>query len=544
MFMKHIRNKILSGFLTLAFVMGCDTDELHELNIDPQAVNEIDLNFLFTAAAQSSASNGNSGDNRYTDWRTNIGFTSAVIQQLGNNGGIIDAGDKYLENLDAVTAPWNFFYTDQLKNLAEIIRQTGEGGFAEGMNLNLRQAARILRVFNFHRLTDWYGAIPYFNANKGISGTFFPEYDNQSAIYIDMLKELDEASAALSASNPDEGFARADIIYDGDIAKWKKFGYSLMLRLAMRVSNVAPDLTNTYVAKAVAGGPFDSNDDNAWVPMSEESLWSTQNGISRAFYPGDGGQPAYLSRTLIDFLKGTDPNSTADDDPRLMILSGGIAEWTATEFIPKNTNPLEQKGFPNGADQQMLNAIEGKQVVAADTYSRINFHMLQRDEPYMLMNYAEVELLLAEAAERGLGGLSAGDAEGHYNDGVRAAMQMFIPYAQGDADVIAAFTVTDPEVDAYLATYPYGVHKPALEMIGEQMWVSKFFNWWDAWSDWRRTGYPQLTPVNYPGNVTGGTIPRKLRIPLAEVAANPNYQTGATMPDALTTRVWWDGGQE
>src|SRR5690606_19105138 len=162
--------------------------------------------------------------------------------------------------------------------------------------------------------------------------------------------------------------------------------------------------------------------------------WSTQNGISRAFYPGDGGQPAYLSRTLIDFLKGTDPNSTADDDPRLMILSGGIAEWTATEFIPKNTNPLEQEGFPNGADQQMLNAIEGKQVVAADTYSRINFHMLQRDEPYMLMNYAEVELLLAEAAERGLGGLSAGDAEGHYNDGVRAAMQMFIPYAQGDAD--------------------------------------------------------------------------------------------------------------
>src|SRR5690606_17662806 len=144
-------------------------------------------------------------------------------------------------------------------------------------------------------------------------------------IYTDLWKELDEASAAISASNADEGVAAADLIYDGDIAQWKKFGYSLMLRLAMRVSNVAPAMAETYVSKAVAGGVFSSNDDNAWVPMSlTPSEWTNQNGISRAFASGDGGQPTTLSKPLVDLLKGADPNSAADDDPRLMIISGGV----------------------------------------------------------------------------------------------------------------------------------------------------------------------------------------------------------------------------
>lgn len=535
--MKQFRNRILCGLLTLGLVAGCDTEELHELNVNPQAVNEMDLNFLFTAVELSSASNGFSGDNRYTDWRTNIGFTAAAIQQLANNGGLINAGDKYFENSDAVNPPWNFFFSDQLKNIEEILRQTGPGGYAEGEHHNMVQAARVMRVFNYHRLTDWYGAIPYFEANKGIEGTFFPEYDNQSEIYPDMLNELEEAAAAFDESAPDQGFAKADIIYDGDLGKWRRFAYSLMLRLAMRVSNVAPDLTSQYVPKAIAGGPMESNDDNAIVPMDlGPSVWVNQNGISRAMYPGDGGEVAFLSKRLVDFLKGADPNSVADDDPRLMVLSGGIAKWTATEFIPINEDPLAQKGYPNGGDAQIINAMEGRDVVPTETYSRINFKLLQLDEPYMLMNYAETELLLAEAAERSIGGLTPAEAEAHYNEGVRAAMQMYTVYDP-------TLEVSDAEVDTYLAQYPYGYKNP-LEMIGEQLWVSKFLNWWDAWSDWRRTGYPVLVPVNYPGNVTNGTIPRKLKIPLTEIAANPNYATGATMPDELTTRVWWDGGSE
>ena len=105
----------------------------------------------------------------------------------------------------------------------------------------------------------------------------------------------------------------------------------------------------------------------------------------------------------------------------------------------------------------------------------------------------------------------------------------------------ATFTVSDGAVATYLATYPYaGSPDAKLEMIGNQLWLSKFLNWWEAWSDWRRTGYPELTPVNFSGNVTNGTIPVRLRYQNGEVAINPNYAAGATLPDDPTTKVWWD----
>jgi hypothetical protein len=535
--LKYLGKLSLGALVMLVPLAGCDTEELHNLNVNPQAVLQMDLNYLFTAAELGIASNGSSGDNRFTDWRTNIGMASYAIQHLANAGGGIAPGDRYTEDFETSSAPFEFYYNDQLKNIAEILRQTGPQGYAAGKHENMRNAARILRAFTFHRLTDMYGRIPYSEANQGMEGTYFPKYEKQSDIYRDLFRELEEASAALNAANPDEGFAKADIIYGGDIARWKRWGYSLMLRLAMRVSNVAPDLTSQYVTKAVAGGVFTSNADNVWIRMAAgPSQWINQNGISRAFYPGDGGQPSYLSKTLVDFLKGADPNSVADDDPRLMILSGGIADWTATEWKPINTDPLAQKGMPNGQDQSMLDALEGRPVNQVQTYSRINFKLLQLDDPYMIMNYGEVELLLAEALQRGIGSGISGTAESHYNAGVKASMQMYTPFDP-------TLAVSDEQVAAYLARYPYGVAKAPLPMIYEQLWVNKFFNWWEAWADWRRTGYPQLTPTNYPGNVTNGVIPRRLRYPATEAAGNPNFSE-ATQPDTFTNRVWWDGGQD
>ncbi len=543
--MKYNNKLLLSGLLSVALLTGCNTDELQDLNINPQAVTQINLNFLFTAAQLGAASGGSSGDNRYIDWRTNIGMCSMAIQQIANAGGGIAPGDKYTENVETFTAPWDFIYGDQLKNLAEVLKQTDVGGFDEGNKVNTRNAARILRAFLYHRLTDYYGSIPYSDALTATrpGGSFFPTYDKQKAVYTDLLKELDEASAALNASNPDEGFAAADLYFKGDIAKWKRWGYSLMLRLAMRISNVDAATANTYVAKAVAGGVMTSNADNVIVPMAlAPSEWTNQNGISRAFAPGDGGQPTYLSKTLVDWLKGDDQNSVADDDPRLMIISGGIIDWAPGSVTIINADPLAQKGMPNGYDPTTLAEFEGLPpggvVDQAKTYSRINTLMLDDDDPYMLMNYGEVKLLLAEAAERGIGGLSAGAAAGHYNDGVRASCQMYTIYD-------ASLTASDAAIDAYLAKYPYtGSANQKLEMIGEQLWVNKFFNWWEAWADWRRTGYPVLVPVNYPGNETGGTIPQRLKYPVSETAGNPNFSAGATSPNLYTTKVWWAGGPE
>ncbi|HNR43311.1 MAG TPA: SusD/RagB family nutrient-binding outer membrane lipoprotein [Bacteroidales bacterium] len=535
--MKHILKLAMSILLILIFTAGCDTDELHNLNINPNAVTEIDMNFFMTTAILGMASAGPLVDNRNTDY-TNLGFAGHAIQHFAGTG--TSAGDKYFE--ENISNVWQYFYRDSPKYAAEIIKQTGPGGIYEGKQVNTRSAARIIRPFWMHRLTDFYGNIPYSEAHRGIEGIYQPKYDKQKDIYIDCLKELDEACAAFNASDMDyPNFAKADFLFHGDVEKWKKFGYSLMLRLAMRVSNVDPGLAANYVTKAVAGGTMAGNGDNAWAQMAMGPYnWVNQNGLSRSLWPGDGGlwSSNLFSKTFIDILKGSDPSSTADDDPRLYIFTQGPIKWSATDLgVILEPDPLKWIGLPVGYDASMINNEYGggNPVTPYEHFCAINTKMLRIDAPYLLMYAAESEFLKAEAILRNIGTVP-GTAQSHYEAGVRLAMQMYTP-------LDPSFTVTDARVDTYLSQYPYD-EANALEQIGTQLWISKFLMWWDSWSDWRRTGYPVLVEVNYPGNATGGKIPRKFLYPPAEAAGNPNFADGATKPDKMTTRVWWDGGSD
>jgi hypothetical protein len=225
-----------------------------------------------------------------------------------------------------------------------------------------------------------------------------------------------------------------------------------------------------------------------------------------------------------------------------MVLSGGIALWGLYAWEPIDTDPLNQLGVPPGYYQYEVETILNKPGMNPDsTFSRINYLMLDLDDPYMLMNYAEVEFLQAEAIERGIGTGITGTAEEHYNAGVRAAMQMYTPFDP-------SLTVSDAAVNAYLAIYPYGGggvtgNESRLEQIGWQMWVSKFFNWWDAWCDWRRTEYPPLVAhTSHPAPVTGGSIPVRLPYPNIEIETNPNFNQADH--NNYTSPVWWDGGTE
>jgi hypothetical protein len=267
-----------------------------------------------------------------------------------------------------------------------------------------------------------------------------------------------------------------------------------------------------------------------------------------------------LSKTFVDVLKGADPTDPSDDDPRLMILNDGIGPWGSdgwdtskkvtytnngkTVIFSYRTNPVDQRGMPSGLYQDAQAALLGvTQFLADTTYSHISPYMLDYDDPYLIMAYAEVEFLLAEAAERGIAGLSSTEAAGHYDDGVEAAMQMYEPFFANNEDGPTG-EVTKAQVDAYLLKYPYSNdHDTALEQIGTQLWASKFMNWWDAWCDWRRTGFPTLVEhTDDPNNVTGGKIPVRLRYPTTETVASPNFNQDAK--NNYTTPVWWDGGPE
>ena len=541
--MKHILTLFLSALFILAMTAGCDTEELHDMNINPNAVQQIDMNYFMTSMLLSESNNG-LRDDRYTDWRTNLGTCAHVIQQLAttSTGGLGSDGDKYMDNYpEGFNAPWDHMFEGDLRHAQEIITQTGEGGFYQDRMINTRCVARICRALTFHRLTDWYGSIPYTEAIKGLDGIFQPHYDKQKDIYMDLLKELDEACAEFNASDADyAAFKAADFVYKGDVAKWKKFGYSLMLRLAMRISNVDAATAATYVNKAIAGGTMVDNSDN-WVSTMAigPSEWTNQNGISRGMYPGDGGSWSgmLLSKTLIDKLKGPNTASTADDDPRLKIFTKGPIEWTANDLgTVLEPDPTKWLGLPNGVDGAMLTTIWGGSITPYQKYCAMHTLLLQDDEPYMsILNAAEVYFLKAEAKVRGIGSISE-TAQSLYEAGVKLAMQQYTVYD-------ASFAVTDAQVATYLATYPYNT-ATGLEQIGTQLWLSKWMNWWDSWSDVRRTGYPVLTPTNYPGNATGGVPLQRLTIPYYEASGNPNYAAGATQPETLTTKVWWAGGPQ
>lgn len=513
--MKYLNKLLVLVAICMIPMSGCNNEDLTDLNINPTAANQIDWKFMLTRGLVQAA------ENRYINGRVHLNLASGLIQHMATLqvGGERGSGDKYMRHLDSFNAYQDRVYEEALKTIAEIIRQTGP----EGTNpdwTNLHHVAQVLYILPMHIMTDLYGNVPYSEANRGVDGIFFPKYDSQQSIYMDMLDKLDKAAAAIG-TGPDE-LGSADLMYEGDLTKWKKLANSLMLRLGMRISNVDPAAAETYVKKAISGGVMESNLDMAWIQMaSGPSQWFNQNGISRAMIPDDWGANNMMSKTLIDFLRDK-------GDPRLMIYTSGIGFWEG----PFEDDPALQKGMPNGYDSETIKEYEGTTdpVNRETTYSRLNPKLLDTEDPFIFMTYAEVEFLLAEATLKGWKTGGAATVAEHYEKGVRGAMKQWFIFDE-------TFVVNDGQVDTYLAANPFD---GTLNMVAEQHWAANFLQWYEAYSNWRRTGLPVLTPTNYNGNVSGGQIFRRIEYNTVELASNPNMSEGMTTPDDVMTRIWWD----
>jgi hypothetical protein len=204
-------------------------------------------------------------------------------------------------------------------------------------------------------------------------------------------------------------------------------------------------------------------------------------------------------------------------------------------FTLGDTTGTHQLGLPNGLD-----VVPGATPI--NLYSVPNTLTYQSTSPLIIVTYAEVEFLKAEAEERGwVTGTPAVD----YALGQAAAIQQMSLYN-------AAFTPTAGEVLAYQTANPYpsgGTLDQKLNQIYTEMWIlmATTYNGMEGWTDWRRTGYPALTPVNYAGNATGGTIPRRLIYPIEQItldAAGYKQATTHMGGDLFTTKMWWDGGNK
>jgi len=521
---------IVLAIATLFLGAGC-TKDFQEINTDPVAYgpSTFDPNYTLTTAQLTYTG---SIDFSYDTWRGNLIYCSTMMQGLST---VVSywAGDKYILNEGYTSAYWGNgavgAYIEQVRPIVDVVEFTkGQQKYS-----NVHQIARIWKALIFARLTDLYGDVPYSQAGKGYYTSIFnPKYDSQQTIYTDLLKEVEEATNALNASNDK---VTGDVIYKGDIEKWKRFGNSLLLRLAMRLVKVDENTAKSYATKVI-GKTMTSNADDAFLLHDTGGDRVTQNRNSQVLL-GDGGQEHYYvkwSKTTIDLMKNT-------ADPRLgkvavtkLYLNDGVK----TQNTNFDANPAVQKGMPNGKD---LSAVAAQNISSDPAYTTIpdysspSPNMLKRNGITFILTYAQTELLLAEAAQRWAVG---GSAATHYNNGIKAGITGLAPYD-------ASMAIPTTAADTYLLANAFNPAS-ALQQINTQYWLqcNLQMDFYETWSNWRRTGFPVLTPVAYPGNATGGTIPRRFPYPVEEAAKNgANYQAAsAAVPggDKLTGRVWWD----
>ncbi|HEY4062030.1 MAG TPA: SusD/RagB family nutrient-binding outer membrane lipoprotein [Puia sp.] len=518
--------KISIGCLLLAVLLvgsGCKKDFV-SINTDPDQITaaQINFNYLFTNAQLQTS--GNTDGNGYEDWRNNLIYSGCMIQHLSSTLSYWD-GDKYLYDGNYNSAYWDQNYPNSIANIVEVMQHVGK----DTTQTNFYQICRIFKAFMFQRLTDMYGDCPYFQAGLGyISGITSPPYDRQQDIYMDLLKELQDAAGRLDPAQKNT-IGAADLLYGGDAVAWKKFAWSEMVRVAMRLSKVDPATAQQWVQTAVQGGVMGGNADNAVVQHQNVTGTSVTNG-SGLILLGNDPNGYRLNKTLVDFLRGS-------GDPRLSYLGTVCADPTKPAD-KGDTSYARQLGQPggydppnNGSPYDLVNAPNwpGDQ----NKYSIVNRYTFARlDAPSFFVTYAETELLLAEAAQRGWIG---GDPATYYTAGVQGAMQQLAAQAGAGPSGNA--------IHAWLTAHPYDpAHGP--EQINDQYWIAGFMDENECFANWRRSGYPMLTPVSYPGNVTGGTIPRRFTYPQSEASSNTaNYNAAVGRlagGDKMTSRVWWD----
>lgn len=521
-YIKQKRGLMLTGMLTAAtMLVSCD-DGFEEMNKNPNALTDPVLENVFTYNIVKTAGTG------YENHRANLIYCGAIVQHFASLNTYW-SGDKYLSNVEYYSAYFDTGYQNQVKEIEQIIALTkGNANLVNKYNI-----ARIWRAYIYSRMTDLYGDVPYSQAGQGyLTNVYSPKYDKQSAIYADLLNELDQASTSLAAGK--DAYGTADPVYASDITKWKRFANSLMLRLGMRLTKVDAASAQTYVKKAIAGGVMQSNDDIAKLKhydTNDNNRNLDGNTLKTQEYDATnlkGKANSKLSKTFIDFLQ----NSA---DPRLPYIATLWQGNADPSTFATSSDPAVQKGLPNGYDNTTIKTlIAGWNDASITAYSEANLnYVASNTAPTMFQTYAEVELLLAEAAVRGWGD---GQAAAHYNKAVTAAISMFSLYG---ADIPAS------SITAYLTKNPFTTvsSDKQMEQIATQYWVVNFLNSYEAFANWRRTGYPVLTPTNYAGNDTGGTIPRRLKYPQSEASKNAAQYNAAIAqqgPDLFTTRVWWD----
>ena len=483
--MQHIFKSLLFVGLVI-FSAGC-TKDFDEINTNPNAPTAVNSGLLLPQIQRDMM-----GTVLGEAW----GIGNIVIQQTAKNQFVNE--DRYLWG--EINGIWNSVY-DNMRDVNNIIIQSE----TKGEN-NYKGIALVMRAWMFSLATDAYGDIPYSEAIRAKEGINYTKYDSQEEIYAGILRDLKDASDLLGTSGE---VVAGDLIYKGDVTKWKKLANSLRVRYLVRISakkDVKADL------QAVAGGLLmESNADNGVYTYLAAAPDQFPNFTNRIGSFNEFRASKKMLDTLVSlgdsrlpiFFRPT-PATEGTANPVYAGLPNGLNDVDALQYNggPQNQSRIGAIYFENAVTTQGLSIAKG-----------------------VVMTYAELQFLLAEAAEKGL--ISGTTAKTYYENGINASFSFYGLTAPANY-----FTQSQVAYE--------GTTQEKLNKIGFQKWVSLFYQGMEAWFDWRRTGIPNIIPG--PSNQNNNLVPVRFRYPTIEQSLNADGYQGAIQrqgPDDLNTKMWY-----
>lgn len=476
-FNKYI-TQVLFLLLGLLSLAAC-TDEFDEVNTDPNVVTEVPADYYLPGSVKAIA------DMLNTNYES-LSCSDNWVQHIAFNGAW--AAPQYYSLDRFRISLFTDMYAGPLMDL-EMLCQTAQ----EEGNQGLYAVGLTLRSFGFQLVTDVFGDVPYTESLLLTSGQSNPAYDEQQVIYHALIDSLDRANTIFSnvdALTIEEGY---DVMYDGSLSKWRRLANSLRVRMLMRIS-AKEDVSEEL--QAMLDNPddyplYESNDHTATYTYGGNGL-GDDYPLALLFEEGSADQGVYISETLVNQLVAT-------TDPR-----------------------LERFALPNSdEDYQGCSHFVAYNNVEEGFFSRIHTDLGAADRTVEFYEYSELQFLLAEAAEKGF---ISQDAETFYNNGVTASC--------------LKFGVSASDAEDYLDNG--GAYSGDLEQIYMEKWVALFMQGFEAWAEYRRTGYPELDLVLY---AELDQIPDRFFYPNVELetnAANLNEAADRMEDgDRLTSSVWW-----
>lgn len=535
--MRKLKYIIVSAILLVTF-SGC-TDGFEEDNQSAYAVTDYlkraDWIFLraYFPQMEKSIYYNNSGGN--WEWQ--------IAQNLNSDlfGGYLTPPTPFNNDRNNINyfmmEGWNgYAFGMYNNNIMKPWLNVKELTYDQKRFLDVYGVALILKVAAMHRSTDLYGPIPY---SKYGAGAVSSEYDSQESVYNQFFAELDEAVGYLNAHlNSAEGninrLTTSDLIYKGDYVKWIQWANSLRLRLAIRISKVNPAKAKLEGEKAMANpyGVIERNSQNVNVPTAKM------------------GHPlAVVAYDYNDTRMSADMESilTGLNDPRLSRYF-----TKATDSDPNIKG--KYRGIRQGINMTSKE-LRVKYSNVGEMYSLNNRYVT----PITLMTASEVYFLRAEGALRGWSNM--GGTPGQlYQAGIETSMGQWdvsgaAKYLEDNISTPTNYVdYKNPKYNAPAASHvtvkwdDAASNEVKLEKIITQKWIAMFPEGAEAWSEFRRTGYPKLFPIvenNSSGEISSTIMIRRLRFPESEYSTNKTEVQKATLllkgsKDSPATMLWWD----